>query len=85
MKLVPVVVLIDDDTERELRPHVARIEAAMGDQADMIVELMRQRGWTPEMLAWSTLMRTVADALRSGAFAFEVKPRVAPDPTETAP
>lgn len=75
MNLVPTVVLLTSDDAARLEPHLARIESALDEQADMLVELMAERGWTPRMIAWSTLLHTFAEGLASGAYQFDVKPK----------
>lgn len=85
MKLIPVVVLIEEGDEplyRQILEPVATRFATDAPTATRTTMLLN--GWTPEMIAWSTLLHAIADLIRDG----HIEPQLVnhkPEPTDEPP
>lgn len=82
MKLVPVVILVEeDDLNTIYAPFVAaaaaRFDADLRQQdperRQRTAVTMSLNGWTPEMFAWSGLLHSIAGAVRAGAMELAVQ------------
>jgi hypothetical protein len=62
MKMVPVVVLVEESDLEKLNKIVAPIEAEIEDN-DRAKQLCADHGWSPSMLAWSRVLHSAANSL----------------------
>lgn len=57
MKLVPVVVLVDDESLARMTPLIGELaDRWSADCGDGWKQVMTANGWTPEMVAWSLVI-----------------------------
>lgn len=66
MRLQPIVVLVRPDDMEVLAPSIEAGVAWVNEKADMVADLLATRGWTPEMIVWSSIVHALADGIRRG-------------------
>lgn len=72
MRLEPVVILMRTEDVAAFMPTVTAAMERIETHADIIRDLLATRGWTTEMIAWSSVMHALADGIRSGMIPLEV-------------
>lgn len=73
-RLVPIVLLADSDTIAAFQPHVDAAVERLNTNADLVVSLLSERGWTAEMVAWAGVLAALGRAVAAGVIQLDVNP-----------
>ncbi len=61
-RYVPIIAVIDEALVHRLNPLIASLAARFANNPDLDA-LMTRNGWTPDTLAWGSLINALADDL----------------------